>query len=158
MYGERILSVMSSEFNKWALRTRWRVRSKRIPPSQTGLPYNNWIFPAEFCTMRFINDPRYMPDEPGRPSSEELAANPHLYRSANVEFRSTAKPKTAQDYRKHSLVQVVALRNIRPGEELFVDYGNKYAGLPQSTKSRTASVYPKPNTKGKIIKKVKTLT
>ena len=136
MYGEGILASSVEDFSKWALKTQWRARGR--PLQDRRVPrYKLWVFPTDFCTMRFINDPRYMPDEPGRPSAAQLDENPHLYRQSNVEFRSSRPPTCNADFRNHNLVQVIALRNIPTGGELYVDYGQSYAAFSGQMTSAT---------------------
>ena len=79
-----------------------------------------FVIPAPFCVGGIINDPRYTP------SDEDYGNTKRVARTANVEIPSVqANSSQALLYAQDKLM-VVAKRNIRANEELYIDYGNKY--------------------------------
>ena len=52
-YGEGLLAVNPSQFNKWSISGRHEFISTN------GDKFGGWIFPAPFCACRFLNDARY---------------------------------------------------------------------------------------------------
>ena len=104
LYGPRFLSCSVARFKMYAL---------QIEPTLDGLPV--FLVPGEFCSATKINDPRA--------SSQEQGA---ALRKANVIFREgpVAKETVVNPF----IVEIVALRDIRVDEELFVDYGPTFAG------------------------------
>ena len=116
-YGEGHLQFEVKEFVKWALQL------KTTAPNGESV----WIFPAPFCAMKMINDARYREDEVGRPTREEIAANPYHYRYNNVKYNDVSHRQSMSDYRSYGLVEVKSLGHVIPaGNELFVDYGSNY--------------------------------
>lgn len=113
-YGEGYMEVTAESFRKWALDLNEKVSDSK------GQTHSVWVVPAPFCAMRYINDPRYLQGDKAKLETRRVSP-----RRANVEFKA-ASTKSRTDYRKHGVLQVVALRNIRVGEELFVEYGGKY--------------------------------
>lgn len=67
--------------------------------------------------MHYINDSRYVPEDENR--IQTLRLKP---KQLSVQVRAAAE-KCTDDYRKQETLEVVTLKNIRAGEELFVDYG-----------------------------------
>ena len=119
VYGEGSMAVPVKEFQKWCLQLR-----------MTGPDGNPiWIYPAPFCAMRYINDARYLVGEPGRPTDDRLAQNPHVYRQNNVEFFDPSHKNNRSDIGRYTLVRVRTLSKIKAGDELLVDYGSGYNGF-----------------------------
>lgn len=52
IYGEGVLGVSREVFRKWALELKHNFFNKN------GKEHTGWIFPALFCTMRYIYNPR----------------------------------------------------------------------------------------------------
>lgn len=120
MYGEGIMSFPVKDFLKWALQLTSRTR--------TGEKV--WIYPAPFCPMGIVNDARYKDGEEGRPTAQQLAANPERYRQNNCEFVDGSHRADRKDLREFKLVEVISLdHEIKAGSELFVDYGEGYGGF-----------------------------
>lgn len=120
MYGDGVMAFHASEFVQWALELKTRTRSGE----------SVWIFPAPFCVMRKINDARYRDNEHNRPTAAQLAAQPELYRQNNVMFIDKSDQPSMSDFRNYRMVEVRAKdRDIPAGAELFIDYGQNYAGF-----------------------------
>ena len=116
-YGEGHLQFEVKDFVKWALQL------KTTAPNGESV----WIFPAPFCAMKMINDARYREDEVGRPTREEIEANPYHHRYNNVKYNDVSHRQSMSDYRSYGLVEVRSLKHVIPaGNELFVDYGSNY--------------------------------
>lgn len=114
-YGENIMKVTKATFSKWA---------NRLPETATDrnmVEHPVWIVPAPFCAMHFVKDGRYLSGDEA-PEAEKLGKE----RKNNVEFYQTESPSSATSFRSYKILAVRALRNVRYGEELFVDYGNNY--------------------------------
>ena len=80
------------------------------------------IVPPVFCSMRYINDARYIDGD-----SDKQRFSDNGGRSANVRyFQSATKVRTPKDLESLDVVEVRAIRVINPGEELFGDYGSGY--------------------------------
>ena len=121
-YGEGILGVTSVEFRKYALLAT--VESCNFPEvkDQTEdrrLSVN--IVPARFCTMRYINSPKYLEnDEEYEDFKKEKIQEP---RTANVKFvRTLAEYPSSLTSFEYTPVE--AIRDIAYGEEIYVDYGS----------------------------------
>lgn len=67
--------------------------------------------------MQYINDLRHLVRDREDMESGRIGA-----RKPNTHFRAS-RAVSRGDSRKHELVQVGALRNIKAAEKLFVDYG-----------------------------------
>lgn len=78
-----------------------------------------YIVPAPFCIGSYINDPRYHEDDRDFTIANRLASK----REPNVEFmimRTIASPRALLEYDN---ICISAIKQIRSGDELFVDYG-----------------------------------
>lgn len=114
-YGEGMMGVTVEAFFTWA---------SRIPEMATdkeGKERPVWIVAALFCAMRYVKDGRYLPGDTS--SQSERVKNP---RENTIVFRQQHSPRTSGEFQDYGLLAVETLRNIRVGEELFVDYGNVY--------------------------------
>ena len=80
-----------------------------------------YLVPPEFCAFAKMNDPKYKSrkDRASRP-------DPILKRTCNVAFEVETPASTSAMLTDPYFIKIVALRNIRAGEELFIDYGPNY--------------------------------
>lgn len=114
-YGSGILSVSSSEFDKWGN----QIDHEFVDID--GNKYNGFIAPAPFCVCRYINDSRYLEGD-RTPLEKRKKEN----RRPNVEFRIDKKAKFNRDFEKYTAIHLVAICDINHGSELFVNYGSNY--------------------------------
>lgn len=119
-YGEGHMTVTPREFLASAVNISWCATD-----THRGVQHRVWIHPAPFCSMRYINDARYLPNENG-PSIQEIAANPTAYRHNNCIMEDVKKQPTISEFGNYRLLKVVALKNIPAHTELFFDYGVNY--------------------------------
>lgn len=126
--GEGMLAVKSIAFSKWALETKWKAFSRFPSDTDGGVEYTIWIFPVPLCTVRFINDACYGPDE-AHSTDVRRTANPGNYRHNNVQFRYFDKTANSVDFWVCNVVQVIATEGISAGSQLFLSYGGKYMEL-----------------------------
>lgn len=83
--------------------------------------HSMWIVPASFCAMRYMNDGRCLPGDEA-PEGEKLQKE----QRKDVKFYQTGSRSSAASLRTYMQSAVRASRNLKYGEELFVDYGNNY--------------------------------
>ena len=114
-YGEGVLAVNPSQFNKWSI----SIRHEFI--STNGDKFCGWIFPAPFCASRYINDARYHESDKSTP--DERKKNP---RTSNVEFVVDRKARLNRDFERYNVVSIKTTRTVKVGEELYMDYGIDY--------------------------------
>jgi len=114
-YGEGYMAVTMEVFSSWAMQIKDDVKDK------DGHVHQVWVVPAPFCTMRYINDARYLPGD--RASDEEKSERP---RKPNVLFEQNDVGSSATELYKHTLLKVKATRNISANEELYANYGASY--------------------------------
>ena len=113
LIGEGILAQPRNEFAKWSTKIKWEgsIANSPAPGDQVLV----WVYPHKFCAMRYINDARDV-------SSSSTATT----RSNNVRFVDVRTKPSSTSLQRSDLIKVTALRNIRKGEELFIDYGVDY--------------------------------
>jgi len=98
-YGSGVLAFHASTFNKWAFESRYKAMDRN------NNQYPVWIYPAPFCAMKYINDPRHVD-----PDTSVASASP--YRSPNAQFVDFREPETAADFRLFTCITVIATENI----------------------------------------------
>ena len=113
-YGMGVLSVTADDFEKWAA----KISGKQFTDAESR-KYDGYICPAPFCTMRYINDPRYLPGG----NETKPKKNP---RTANVEFAVDPRTRYNRDFEQYYAVGIVAKRDIAVNQELFMEYGDDY--------------------------------
>ena len=74
IYGEGTIAVTVNDFHTMSVQLEMEGPSGKVI----------WTYPVSFCSMRFINDGRYLPNEVGRPKPAMRSQNPHAYRHNNV--------------------------------------------------------------------------
>ena len=118
-YGEDgTLGVTVREFNLFQMEVPLHPGGIRVGREVVKTAY---VVP-KFCCLRKMNDPRYRDGDEDklRVEAGELAP-----RQANVQVvASTAK--SLKDLINYKMLRVVAVKDIGAGEELFVDYGDRY--------------------------------
>lgn len=72
--------------------------------------------PSPFFAIRYISDPQYL-----RGDKEETKSRRTRARKPNVQF-IVSRTVSRGNFRKNELLQEAALRIVKAGEELFVDY------------------------------------
>lgn len=82
--------------------------------------YSFIVVSAPFSAMHYISDPRYLfAIREGAKRMKVRARKPNVY--------FTASRKVSRgDFRKHELIQLIVLRNIKVGRELSVQHGEKF--------------------------------
>lgn len=113
VHGEGLMAVTREQFHTSAIRLATDISSS------DGILHTVWMVPAKFACLRFMNDPRCLPDEVV-PADETHTER----RCENVKFVDIGSGRS--DYTMYDAVSVRATRNIVPVEELFVDYGKDY--------------------------------
>lgn len=78
-----------------------------------------WVVSAPFCVMRFINDPCYLLRNKGAKSGGIEARKP------SVQFIAS-KTVWKEDFKKHKLLQMVALLKSKVDKEHSLNYGEKF--------------------------------
>ena len=113
--GEGPLQVTVEDFNNRAIELKARAKDS------SGTRHPIFIVPAPFCCASLINDPRYLDgDEDYEKRHTKFA------RRANVQFEETAGTMSRDFLRSHNIITVRALRQLHIGEELFIDYGDRF--------------------------------
>lgn len=100
---------------------RYELELSDVDTDSKGQRHQLWAAPARFCATRYIIDPRYLPEDESSTEIRRLAS-----REIIAEFRA-AHVKSRGKYRKQHVLELFTLRNVRVGEELFMDYGMKYS-------------------------------
>lgn len=80
-----------------------------------------WIVPASFCAMLYVSDWRYLPEDKV-PESRKLQKE---WKNKDG-FYGIKSPSSVTTSRSYKLLSIRALRNLKYGEEQFVDYGSTY--------------------------------
>ena len=117
-YGEGNMAITKERFLMYA------IKLYATAEDDENIEHPIWIVPAPFCSAQFINDPRYLRGE-DTPAEDTR-------RMANVEFvenyssGSTGKKLKAKDLENPKIIVVRAIRDIRPGQELYVHYGTAF--------------------------------
>lgn len=88
------------------------------------------IISAQFCAMQYINYPRYIEDE----KDEATRWKGKERRKADVQFVDVCTGNHPLDLCDVEFMGTISVRNIKKGEELFVEYGSSY-NFPSSTKN-----------------------
>ena len=81
-----------------------------------------WIYPAPFCAMQFVND-GHERNEDGSIQAGSSAQHATL---TNAVLDGWKIRPTPTKLLSNIIVFIVALRNIPPHSEIFVDYGDKF--------------------------------
>ena len=115
VYGSVVLGVRKKRFADKAV----ELRSKAVDDKDKEHP--TFIVPAPFWVAGYINDPRYLPDD-----RDEVERHTKLYRTANVRFVESVASPSKHKLRSNGLVVIETIREIRTGEELFLDYGKSF--------------------------------
>lgn len=76
--------------------------------------------------MRMINEAWYTEKEVQLFSAKEIAAKVSCLPSKNVDFNEICVRTNMRGPRQFSFEQVIAMRNISAGAELFINYGKAY--------------------------------
>lgn len=111
--GEGSMAVNRERFNKWGLCV---TRGSGVYINRKW--YHIWVVPTAACAMSYINDPRYLEDE--------NVPLPQRTRTSNLEFIQNCATFRAQDVSSHTMMCLKAKRDIKAGEEFYVDYGTDY--------------------------------
>ncbi len=114
-YGEGVLAVNPSQFNKWSISLHHEFISTNVDK------FGGWIFPAPFCACRFINDARYHDSD--NSTQDERKMNP---RSSNVDSLVDRRARLNRDFERYNVVSIRTTRTVKAGEELYMDYGEDY--------------------------------
>ena len=114
-YGEGVFEFDVDYFHKRA------IQLKSTAKDSTGMQYPIFIVPAPFCAAVYINDPRYIVGD-----EEQHLRNSVSARKANVELVESSGTISRDFLRRQNLITVRALRQIIVGEELFIDYGDRF--------------------------------
>ena len=95
------------------------------PEHDTGgdeWPATYYIVPAPFCAAGFINDAKYMDGD----EEMEKKEVPGSCRTNNAKLRMRTSARTIRDIAKYTVCYVVATRDIKIGEEIYMDYRRQY--------------------------------
>ena len=116
-YGNGVLGIRKGHFRNRAI----ELKSHAL--DSNGVKHKVFIVPAQFCVASYINDPRYLPGD-----EEESMHQKENRRAPNVRFleNTTGDRASRSKLGSHRLVCIEALRQIRIGEEIFVDYGAEF--------------------------------
>ena len=123
-YGHGVMTVNRMTFMTYAFRV---LKSKNATGFSTVTDLTDGrssihIVPPPFCSMRYINDARYIQGDPDKQTFTDGGG-----RTANVLYAQSARDvKTPKDLERNDIIEVRAARQINPGEELFGDYGSGY--------------------------------
>ena len=124
-YGQGVLMVSREDFQMYAFQV-YTNRASTGFGAVTDLTDGRvsiHIVPPPFCSMRYINDARYLQGDSDRHTMTDGGA-----RVANIVYRQAqAEVKTPKHLEKNNIIEVRALEKINTGEELFGDYGTGYA-------------------------------
>lgn len=94
MYGKGSLAVPLRAFALWGLQLKQKI----------GDDLSVWIYPSQLCAIPMINDGQYTENKEGRPSAEEIAAIPHLFRLNIVELHETGVLQNVRDVRRYMVL------------------------------------------------------
>jgi len=141
-YGSGMMAVSTDDYLKWALRVALQFRD-----SQDKM-HVGYICPGPFCAMRYINDSRYTEGDNEKDRFDRgLLQNP---REVNVAYIENKRFNTSSMFESYKAVAVKATKDILPGQELFLNYGDSYSfpDLPKTKVSETDNSGPKNLTQG----------
>lgn len=126
-YGHGVMLVTRDTYLKFAFRINLSKNAHGFNsiPDLTDGRASVHVVPPSFCSMRYINDARYLPGDPDKQRFSDGGG-----RKPNVGYHYAARDvKSPKDLEPNGLVEVRASRLINPGEELFGDYGAGYASF-----------------------------
>lgn len=107
--GEGMIAEIASELLTSALNLDHKTAGGRTA----------WIYPAPFCTMRMINDARYMEDEVHRPTEVELKVSPDNYRMKKEMLVDISKSTNDMvKYKDYAFIGLVATKKVKKGEQI----------------------------------------
>ena len=116
-YGEGLMSVSSDEYRKWALQLKYPFTDAR------NKKHTGYICPGPFNAMRYTNSFEYIEGDPEKEAyDKKTLLNP---RCANCQYKLINTQRTFL-YEKYTACPIQATRDILPGEELLLDYGDSY--------------------------------
>ena len=116
IYGEGIYELTKGEFDKFSIETDAKININE----RTGI-INIFINQVSFCFARYINYPLYLKCDADTSAQMQEC----FKRKANVEVCRTSK-RTRSSVRSSGFFHIPALRNIRKGEDLFMNYGDNH--------------------------------
>lgn len=114
-YGESILKLTKDTFLKlanWVLETA----TDRIM-----IQHAVCTAPAPSRAMQYANDGSYFPGNEAAESEKQ-----QNLRKNNVKFYRTVSPSSTTSFRSYQLIAAKAMRNLKYGNKLSVDYGSNY--------------------------------
>lgn len=94
----------------------WGLQLSGVATNCSGQRHQMCLDPAPICAMQYINHPRVQSGEWSRKGSRKLRSE-----GATGKFWTLAL-LSRRDYGEQKGLQVVTVKYIRVGEELFVDY------------------------------------
>lgn len=111
--GEERKSLSNYYFQNWGICLRQRAKCS------DGQPFQGWLLAAKFNYMRFISNPRSMPDE-----DEYISDVMPVTRSPTVIFEETYTSQA--DYFISDTVSIPTIWGINGKEKLVIDYDSDY--------------------------------
>ena len=118
-YGENgHLGVTVREFNTFRMEVPIQPGGIKVGREVVSTAY----IVSKYCSLGKMNDPRYLD---GDEDKVKVDAGDLVPRRANVRVLASIA-KSLKDLINYKTLSVVALKDIVPGEELFVDYGDRY--------------------------------
>ena len=124
-YGKGVMMVSRETFQTYA----FQVYTNRVTTGFEAVTdltdgrVSIHIVPPVFCSMRYINDARYLDGDSDRHTRTDVGA-----RAPNVMYKqSRVEVKSPKHLEKNNIIEVRALEKINIGEELLGDYGSGYA-------------------------------
>jgi hypothetical protein len=118
--GEGVLAVPVKEFSKWSADLPYKASINNS--TEAGDQTDVWVYPVPFCAMRYINDPRVLQAT----ATENNNPPPPQPEKCNVKWKVVDKQPTNVGFQDPSIISIVAINNIAPGSELYLDYGNAF--------------------------------
>lgn len=100
---------------------RLAVRLSSAPTDSKKERHQVWVVSTFYCTMRFLNNQRYLPADAG--STVIWTLRP---RETELKLRAAAV-RSREDCEAQHALKTVKLKLIRVGKELFAEYGRKYS-------------------------------
>lgn len=109
VHGEGVMAFTREQFHTSAIRLAKEIFSS------DGILHTVWLGPSKVACLRFMNEPRSLPEE-AVPAGERYTAS----RSENVKFVDIGGGRL--DCTTFGVVSVQATRNVGPGVAPLVDY------------------------------------
>ena len=125
-YGTGIMSVSSQEFTKWALQIDFTF------VDADNRQHTAYICPGPMCTMRYINDARYLEGDADYDAFQKKTLK--NVREANCEYVISERCKRSSHFESYKAICVKATCDIVAGQELHLNYGDNYK-FPMDGKS-----------------------